>query len=153
MLATNILLVIVTLTAIGWALSIGIRYRRRLILNQKIGKELDLLIESTIQLVKNKKQPYLKKQKGAKSVDMKTGNTTDLESPEMLSSILAVIVHKYGNLRLGIRDFTNVANEDYISVYVDTTTNELILSLDHHMAGSDPLGLVNLSKPGDNTFH
>lgn len=151
--ATNILLLIVVGCISMWALYTGIRNHQRLRLNQKIGKELDFLIESTMEIVRQNKVTLTKSVKKPKSINLETGQSVDLSSADMLSSILTVIVNKYGNLRLSMGDFSNIKNEDYISVYVDTQTNELILSLDHYMGNSDPLNLINFSKPDDNTFH
>jgi len=151
--ATNILLLIVVGCISVWALYTGIRNHQRLRLNQKIGKELDFLIESTMKIVRQDKATLTKSVKKPKSINLETSQSIDLTSSEMLSSILTVIVNKYGNLRLSMGDFSNIKNEDYISVYVDTQTNELILSLDHYMGSSDPLNLINFSKPDDTTFH
>ena len=46
-----------------------------------------------------------------------------------------------------------VPEDEYISVYVNTTSKELILSLDHEMGAKNPTTMVNFSNSDDNTFH
>jgi hypothetical protein len=53
---------------------------------------------------------------------------------------------------VGLEDFRAVKDEDYISVYSDNTSKELILSLDPNLASVDqvPKGFY---KTDDGTFH
>ena len=81
------------------------------------------------------------------------GVSGDLESPEMLSTILTVIIHKYGTAHISLNDFLKVPDEEYISVYVDTTSKDLILSMDHNIENKNPRNIVAFSNPDDNTFH
>jgi hypothetical protein len=84
----------------------------------------------------------------------KTQDTVkDLESPQMLSRILTVIIKKYGDLHLVLKDFTNIVEEDYVSVYVDSTSKELILSMNHELSAEDKITMANFNPPDDNTFH
>ena len=148
-MSTNILLLIVVAVSTGWAIWTGIANHRRLRLNQQIGKELDTLIESTMQMARTNKtaggKSKTKKSRQAEGSGDWSFVNGDLSSPEVLSTLLTVIVNKYGNLRLGLKDFTTVADADYISVYVDTTTNEILLSLDHQLGVSDPMSMVNFN--------
>ena len=154
--ATNILLLIVVGCISMWALYTGIRNHQRLRLNQKIGKELDFLIESTMEIVRQNKVTLTKSVKKPKSINLETGQSVDSNFEIQASKKVTVEVITQANKRI-IKEnkisISNIKNEDYISVYVDTQTNELILSLDHYMGNSDPLNLINFSKPDDNTFH
>ena len=76
-----------------------------------------------------------------------------LSDPGMLSTLLTVIVNKYGTVTLNIQDFTALAEGDYVSVYVDGTEQNLILSLDHNLTSDDPMSFVNFGKMDDTTFH
>ena len=77
----------------------------------------------------------------------------DLNSPEMLSTLLTTMVHKYGTAKLSAEDFKNVASNEYISIYIDTTTNELILSLNHYMQDDAPLVVPGFEPGDDETYH
>lgn len=77
----------------------------------------------------------------------------DIDSPAVLSTMITVLIKKVGSMRLSIDDFTAVEDDDYISVYIDSVTNEIILSLDHTAAEKNPLDYVNFSKTDDSTYH
>jgi len=77
----------------------------------------------------------------------------DLESSEMLSTILTVIIHKYGAAKLSLEDFYRVPENEYISVYVDSKSKKLILSADHNLTDKDPLNMISFTNSDDSTFH
>jgi len=77
----------------------------------------------------------------------------DIDSPAVLSTMITVLIKKIGSTRLSMDDFVAVGDDDYISVYVDSITNEIILSLDHTLTEGDPLKFVNFSKTDDSTYH
>lgn len=77
----------------------------------------------------------------------------DQDAP-LMASVLTALVVKYGDMALSLDDMRRVTQNDYISVYVDTGTQELILSNDHDMVGADDLpDLFNLHGGDDETFH
>ena len=77
----------------------------------------------------------------------------DQDAP-LMASVLTALVVKYGDMALSLNDMRRVTQNDYISVYVDTGTQELILSNDHDMVGADDLpDLFNLHGGDDETFH
>ena len=51
-----------------------------------------------------------------------------MQDPALLGSILTAIVVKYGDVRLGMKDMALTEESDYVSVYVDTATKEMVLS-------------------------
>jgi hypothetical protein len=77
----------------------------------------------------------------------------DLADPVLLSTIITVIVSKYGNVQLGIEDFANVPDGEYVSLYVDIEEQNLILSTDHSMSQADPINMLRYTNSDDNTFH
>ncbi len=81
------------------------------------------------------------------------GLDNDINSPEILTTIITVMISKYGDIRLQEQDFKNVATDEYVSVYVDRKTEEIILSLDHSMATDSPHLIFNYSDIDDNTYH
>jgi len=52
-----------------------------------------------------------------------------------------------------LKDFMKVPDKEYVSVYVDTTSKELILSSDHELVSAESAAMVNFNNPDDNTFH
>jgi ribosomal protein RSM22 (predicted rRNA methylase) len=77
----------------------------------------------------------------------------DQDAP-LMASVLTALVVKYGDMALSLDDMRRVTQNDYISVYVDTGTQELILSNDHDMVGADDLpDLFNIHGGDDETFH
>jgi hypothetical protein len=49
------------------------------------------------------------------------------EDSAYLQALLAVMVKKYGVVRLNETDFDNVTSDDYISLYIDLKTNDIVL--------------------------
>ena len=77
----------------------------------------------------------------------------DQDAP-LMASVLTALVVKYGDMALSLDDMRRVTQNDYISVYVDTGTQELILSNDHDMVDENGLpGLFNINGGDDETFH
>ena len=124
--------------------------------NQIITKELDVLVQSTLEVIRENKKIATKKTQDISLedlYDMRDPETHDITSPEMLTSILTVIVHKYGDVRLRLKDFI-IPQEEYISVYVDTKSKELILSMDHNLVEvAEQYPMASFAKSDDNTFH
>ncbi len=123
----------------------GVLNHRRLKLNRLISDGLTDLIDQTAKTIQT-----AKKNTGASAL---AGSGTMVETPELLSTIVTVLIHKYGDTRLGMRDFM-FSDSEYVSVYVDTTTQEIILSLNHDLSASDAEeALVGFGSPDDNIFH
>ena len=131
-----------------WMIYGSYRNYKREQFNKHVAEELDVIIKSTLDSIARS---------GAKvnplSPDDLVAGRGDLTTPQMLSTLVTVLVYKYGATRLGLKDFTDVPLDEYVSVYVDTTTNELILSLNHTLTDAGGMGMVNLSDTDDNTFH
>jgi|1_EtaG_2_1085319.scaffolds.fasta_scaffold27404_1 hypothetical protein len=140
MLLLNALLSFLLLTGSAGAIYSWRQNRQREILNNRIADELDAILFKTADLVQKQKERL-----------PKIGNH-GLEDPGMLSTIITVVVSKFGTLRLGLEDFTAVKDEDYVSVYIDVDTNDLILSLNHTSSDRDRLGTATYGSP-DDTFH
>ena len=120
------------------------RNHKRYQFNMHVSDELDTILKSSYAAVtKNKK------------LHEKTSRMPDLTSPVMLTTLLTVIVHKLGGVRLCLDDFIDVPADEYISVYVDGNSQDLILSLNHTLAvdGDDPITMAPFIPPDDNTFH
>ena len=75
-----------------------------------------------------------------------------MADPAMLSTILTAIVVKYGEMRLGMEDVMLSDENEYVSVYVDTGTKEMVLSTEHNLEG----GVSYFTQTGlddDETYH
>ena len=71
----------------------------------------------------------------------------------MLATLITVIVTKYGSLQLEPKDFVEVNNGAYISIYVDVEDESLILSTNHDLAQMNPFGATPFGTTDDSTFH
>ena len=104
----------------------------------------------------NKTKKTIAESRGAKSIiDKGTipgmgGEPDIMTNPDLMATIITVLVNKYGNVRLGLEDFM-IPDEDYVSVYVDTGTQEIILSLDKNLTPESEF--VNFTAPDDGTYH
>ena len=149
--ALSIILVLcITLTLFNYQ---KVRMARRR--NTVISVGLEELMELTREeIVKNKKLVERAREQMKRSTNP-LESEDPLEDPGLLASILAVIVKKYGALKLGIEDFESTGSDDYVSVYVDTKSQDLILSLDHGLVEKekDPMSMINFTVKDDNTFH
>jgi hypothetical protein len=156
-----ILFILVSLMLIGAGSEVyRLRQREQLVVD--ISHELDsLLLAAKAEVVNNKKLV----ERATDLVKAHTGQvcgvhsaapslSDDLSSPEMLASIIAVMVNKVGQVRLSQTDFADVPEAEYVSVYIDTKTQELVLSLNHELDIKNDLsmGLFSLS-PKDDIFH
>ncbi len=148
----NLLLSSGLILSICWALWSAWKSAAQLKKNNFIADELDVILRQTLQTIKESKTIH----SGLRGGVRKEGDpeaSEDLNSPEMLSTILTVIVYKYGTVRLSVDDFKGVSREEYVSVYVDTKTNELILSLNHNLHDGDPMTMAGFGSAEDDTFH
>lgn len=78
-----------------------------------------------------------------------------LRDPVLLSTMVTVIVSKYGSLVLSAEDFHSVRDEDSVSVYIDRETSELTLSLNHGLSEEDRdiSWLKYVNDTDDETYH
>ena len=84
--------------------------------------------------------------------DYRTDPSDMMADPAMLSTILTAIVIKYGEMRLGMEDVMLSDENEYISVYVDTGTKEMVLSTQHNLG--DMVSYINFSDSADDeTYH
>ena len=75
-----------------------------------------------------------------------------LTHPGMLATIVTVLINKFGDTRLSMKDFM-MSEEDYVSVYVDTATEEVILSLNTQLGSAPDFSMIKFGNTDDNTFH
>jgi hypothetical protein len=110
--------------------------------NMLIGHQLDELYTN----LKNTKNL------SEKNAVFETEEDGTFTSPAVLGSMLTVLVKKYGPCRLSLEDFTAVGDE-YVSIYIDMTTNELILSLNSSLSEEYSLDLFKFTSSDDSTYH
>ena len=109
-------------------LLIGVAYMLRAIwINHQQRKLQDILIEELKTIIdKYTQRLAVPKQKKAL---FQEGASCDLTDPLVLASLITVMVNKNGvPIRLSLADFTNVQENDYVRIYIDMETNDLILS-------------------------
>ena len=139
-------LTVATLLACYWAF---LNYRKYQ-LNIAISDELNKIIENTAETIKKGKESLRAEKERLESEPMSLDSPELFDQPELMATIITVLVHKYGNVRLSMHDFM-IPDSEYVSVYVDTATQEIILSLDRNL---DPAtDLINFTKTDDTTFH
>jgi hypothetical protein len=155
MLTINIALAVIMLISIVMGIYCAAINYRRYKKNGIMADELQRLLHSTLDVVKKNKALTKKQQSQAISnlYDTTSGSNSinNIDSAAMLSTILTVLVNKYGDVRLSVGDFM-IPDEEYVSVYVDVNSKELILSLDHG-ATKIEYSMASFNDPDDNTFH
>jgi len=76
-----------------------------------------------------------------------------INDPALLVSILTAIVVKYGDMRLGPKDMILTEESEYVSVYVDTETEEMVLSTEHDLEGDTSDFILFINPSDDETYH
>ena len=128
-------------------------------INQVISRSLEKLMETTrSEIEKNKKLIAKAKQLVAEHNEPPRAtkdNATLMDDPVLLATVVTVLINKYGTTALSLRDFEAVEEDSYVSVYVDTESQDLILSLDRDMADmTDPMSLLRFGNSDDDpTYH
>tara|TARA_Y100001973_G_C5167058_1_gene316798 strand:+ start:96 stop:536 length:441 start_codon:yes stop_codon:yes gene_type:complete len=145
------------------AVGVAMWHWRRLVterrMNQVISHGLEELMKSTrIEIEKNKKLVAKAKQltdQHSEPHRVTNSNGDPMEDPALLATVVTVLINKYGTTVLGLKDFEAVGDDAYVSVYVDTSTQDLILSLDRNLADEpDPMSLLHFgNKKDDTTYH
>lgn len=159
MLTFNIILSGLLAVSIGVALHLGFLNFRRRKLNMQIAEDLDLVLHSTLAAIKENEKIVAKTAKDEITHyndlynPMASNKLHDIDSSDMLSTILTVIVTKYGDVQLSLKDFEKVPDKEYVSVYVDVATKELILSADHELSSKNLTSMIKFNNSDDSTFH
>tara|TARA_R110000751_G_scaffold13657_2_gene45683 strand:+ start:371 stop:826 length:456 start_codon:yes stop_codon:yes gene_type:complete len=76
-----------------------------------------------------------------------------LEDAGLLATMLTAIVTKYGDMRIKMSDIDSLGENAFISVYIDTTAQELILSMEPNLVENKQLVFEKFLKSDDGTFH
>jgi hypothetical protein len=115
----------------------------------------DLYLSAEAEVRKNKK--LIEKAGGlvgdARSVMGMGGADNLMDDPGMLATLVTVMVHKYGDIKLGLADFTSLADDACVSVYVDTLSQDIILSLKRDLDSPSMTSFAAFGEPDDGTYH
>jgi len=153
MLSLNIMLSMLMLISTLLALFMAWKNHQRFKLNTVVADELDAILHSALRTIEKKNKAI---GSGAHQIrkNYTEGAPEDINTPEMLSTLLTVLIHKYGMAKLSLEDFKGVPRDDFVSIYIDTQTNELVLSLNQNLQEADASGtLVGFTPACDDTFH
>jgi hypothetical protein len=75
------------------------------------------------------------------------------EDAPLLASIMTAIIHKYGDMSLGLNDMKKISDEATVSVYINTESQEMILSKESNLDSGVPT-IVNFAGFNDDeTYH
>jgi hypothetical protein len=141
MITVNLILTVLLVLAIAGATIMGcINYYRHK-KNLYVSTELDALILQTLEHLKKPAEVVVDEE-----------NPFNLDSPAVLTTILNVLVGKFGDVRLSLQDFM-IGDESYVSVYVDGHSKEIILSLNPDLSQEELYSMGAHIDPNDNTFH
>ena len=88
-------------------------------------------------------------------IKYKTTESSYLSNPRYLTTLLTTIIKKNGTVKLSEEDFANVTKNDYVSLYVDMKTNNIILK-SHSADSAETLNEITpyVASPSDeDVFH
>lgn len=120
-------------------------------LHAHVGEELHTIIDNVSQAGQ--------KIAGAAALNPVAGLGVDspgdelLEDAGLLATMLTAIVTKYGDMRIKMLDIDSLGENAFISVYIDTTAQELILSMEPNLVENNQLVFEKFLKSDDGTFH
>jgi hypothetical protein len=115
-------------------------------------KELDVLLATVLEDVRAAEQAI-----GAAKSIQSNGNASEhepLDNNRYLTTLITVMVKKYGEeIRLTGHDFKNVGFDEYVTLYIDTSTYDIILK--SNSVSSEVSDLSYMMPPGtdEDTFH
>lgn len=142
----NIVLVFVLFIVIAIFCYYVKKYYHHNKINTILRKELDKALEEIIEL-------NLKQKNKSSFANIRT-NTGALDDVEILSTLLTVVISKYGTAILSAQDFNALKDDDYVSMYANSKTNEIILSMDGNLENKSMMYAANyFSNHEDDTFH
>jgi hypothetical protein len=119
-------------------------------LHAKVGEELHSIIDN----VSRANQKIAGAIAGtAKSLEVDSPGNELLEDAGLLATMLTAIVTKYGDMRIKMLDIDSLGENAFISVYIDTTEQELILSMEPNLVENNQLVFEKFLKSDDGTFH
>jgi hypothetical protein len=95
------------------------------------------------------------KKTGAKKLAPADDPRQLLDEPHMLASIITLLIQKFGPVRLSVNDFESMGEDDYVSVYSDEQSKDLILALNSTKIDSSSAMMVDFFNKDidDNTYH
>jgi|TARA_R110002020_G_scaffold29001_4_gene91846 hypothetical protein len=142
---------VLLLLAISFAVFWAVRSYRSHKTNILVADELDKMIASTLKTIEETRTTAKRPLEPAQETVITPDNVNDMvNSPELLATIVTVLIHKFGDVRLSVEDFS-FSDSEFVSVYLDSDTQELLLSSNKDLI-EDSL-YVGFSDPDDNTYH
>lgn len=120
--------------------------------NLYVSDELDILIHRTLETIEKQKAMTDVGSTSGPNVLNGTDHPLNLDSPAVVATILNVLVSKFGDVRLSLQDFV-IADESYVSIYVDGQSQEIILSMNPNLSQEELYSMGSYVDPNDNTFH
>ena len=158
MVFLTIFMLVLSVVSCGWAAYQMDKARKHQEMNMVITEGLDELLNAAkTEVTRNKKLVEKAREVigGGTSTKFDASSVGSMDDPGMLATIITVLVNRFGTLRLGINDFNAIQDNEYVSVYMDTSTNELLLSLEHNLEKGTGtiMDAMNFGSKDDGTFH
>ena len=147
MITGNLILSALLMVSIIGASIMGYLSYSRYKKNLYVSDELDGLIHRTLETIEKQKSSM-----GGRAAGVGADHPLNLDSPAVVATILNVLISKFGDVRLSLRDFM-ITDETYVSVYVDGQNQEIILSLNPNLSQEELYSMGSHINPDDNTFH
>jgi len=85
-------------------------------------------------------------------VKYKTAESKYLSNAKYLTTLITTIVKKEGSITLNEKDFEDVTQKDYISLYIDLKTNDVILAANNTDFAEEPVPKV-YDTPEEDIYH
>ena len=156
MTAAAIIIFFISLGVLGWTLVQRKKIHEEQEINLLISHSLHSLYDTAqIEVERNKKLVETAAQLTEDARNTlglgEPGNMMD--DPGMLATLVTAIVYKLGDLKLTMSDFAVLKEDTFVSIYVDTLSQDLILSLKADLVSEDPIPMTIFTGADDETYH
>ena len=98
---------------------------------EKLKKSVEGLTDALIEAAQDSMQQSEIKTSPS-GVKYKTVKSEHLSSPKYLTTLITTIIKKHGSITLNEKDFAEVTRSDYVSLYIDLKTNDIILTANNY---------------------
>jgi hypothetical protein len=125
--------------------------KKQLEAEEKLKKSVEGLADTLIEAARDDIQQSETKTSPS-GVKYKTVKSEHLSSPKYLTTLITTIIKKHGSITLNEEDFADVTRDDYVSLYIDLKTNDIILMANNYELPEEVVPQV-YETPEEDIYH
>ncbi len=118
----------------------------------KLKKAAEGLTDALLEAAKASAQEEGEIKTSPSGIKYKTAKSKYLSDAKYLTTLITTLIKKYGTVRLNEEDFAAVTSKDYVSLYIDLKTNDIILAANNLDLPEDPAPQL-YETPEEDVYH